>query len=61
MQDIRALRTEADYDWALADIEQYFVKEPEPGTPAAERFDVLAALIRAYEAKRWSIDHLEAS
>ncbi len=45
MKNIRAIRTEADYDWALAEIERYFLKEPEPGTPAAERFDVLAALI----------------
>ena len=56
MKNIRAIRTEADYDWALAEIEQYFLKEPEPGTTAAERFDVLAALIEAYEAKHWPIE-----
>lgn len=56
MKNIRAIRTEADYDWALAEIEQYFQKEPEPGTPAADRFDVLAALIEAYEAKHWPIE-----
>lgn len=56
MKNIRAIRTEADYDWALAEIEQYFLKEPEPGTPAADRFDVLAALIEAYEAKHWPIE-----
>jgi HTH-type transcriptional regulator/antitoxin HigA len=56
MKNIRAIRTEADYDWALAEIERYFLKEPEPGTPAAERFDVLAALIDAYEAKHWPIE-----
>ena len=53
--DIRAIRTEADYDWALAEIERYFVQEPEPGSAAADRFDVLAALIESYEAKRWPI------
>jgi len=56
MKNIRAIRTEADYDWALAEIERYFLKEPELGTPAAERFDVLAALIDAYEAKHWPIE-----
>ena len=56
MKNIRAIRTEADYDWALAEIEQYFLKEPEPGTRAAERFDVLADLIEAYEAKHWQIE-----
>lgn len=61
MKNIRAIRTEADYDWALAEIERYFLKEPEPGTPAAERFDVLAALIDAYEAKHWPIEPADPS
>jgi HTH-type transcriptional regulator/antitoxin HigA len=47
------LRTEKDYDWALAEIESYFEREPEPGTTAADRFDVLAALIEGYEAGEW--------
>ena len=54
--DIRPLRTEADYDWALAQIEPYFAHPPALGTPAAERFDVLAALIENYEAKHWPIE-----
>lgn len=54
--DIRPLRTEADYDWALAEIEPYFAREPAPGTPAADRFDVLAALIADYEARNWPIE-----
>ena len=53
---IRPIRTEADYDWALAEIEAYFRKEPKRGTPEADRFDVLAAMIEAYEAKHWPID-----
>jgi HTH-type transcriptional regulator/antitoxin HigA len=48
--DIRPLRTEADYDWALSEIEPYFVSPPLFGTPAAERFDVLTAFIESYEA-----------
>lgn len=55
MRDIRALKSEADYDWALAEIERYFDREPEPGTPEAERFEVLADLIEAYEARHWAI------
>jgi HTH-type transcriptional regulator / antitoxin HigA len=54
--DIRPLRTEADYDWALSEIEPYFVSPPPLGTPAAERFDVLAALIESYEAHHWPIE-----
>lgn len=56
MKNIRAIHNEGDYNWALAEIEPYFLKEPEPGTPAAERFDVLADLIEAYEAKHWPIE-----
>jgi HTH-type transcriptional regulator/antitoxin HigA len=58
--DIRPIRTEADYDWALKEIEHYFAREPKRGTPEADRFDVLAALIEAYEAKHWPIDPPDA-
>ena len=51
--DMRAIRNEADYDWALREIETRFDEEPKRGTLEAERFDVPAALIEAYEAKRW--------
>jgi len=54
--DIRAVRNEEDYDWALAEIEGYFDHEPEKGSAEAERFDVLAALIAAYEQQHWTIE-----
>jgi HTH-type transcriptional regulator/antitoxin HigA len=54
--DIRPLRTEADYDWALAEVEPYFTHQPEPGSPEADRFDVLSTLIEAYEAVHWPIE-----
>jgi len=47
--DVRPLKTEGDYDWALAEIERYFDTKPSPGTPEADRYDVLADLIAAYE------------
>jgi len=56
--NIRPIRTEADYDWALGEIEPYFAYEPAPGTPEAERFDALATLIEAYEARAWAIEAL---
>ena len=56
MMDVRPLVAESDYDWALAEIATYFAHEPSPGTPAAARFDVLAALIETYEARHWPID-----
>lgn len=54
--EVRPLRTEADYDWALTEIAAYFEQEPMPGTPAADRFDVLAALIAGYEARHWPVE-----
>src|SRR6202035_5981664 len=57
---IRLLRTEADYDEALEQIERYFENEPKPGTPEADRFDLLALIIEDYERKRWPIEPPEA-
>jgi HTH-type transcriptional regulator/antitoxin HigA len=60
MMDIRPLNTEADYDWALSEIATYFEHEPEPETPDAARFDVLAALIGRYEDQHWPIEAPDA-
>lgn len=56
MRNIRPIRNETDYDWALREIAPYFEREPKSGTAAADRFDILAALIEAYEARRWSAE-----
>ena len=60
MIDIRPLRSEADYDAALKAIEPYFATEPEPGSPEADRFDLLAMVIGDYEARHWAIDPPDA-
>jgi HTH-type transcriptional regulator/antitoxin HigA len=54
MNNIRPIKTPADLEWALGEIEPYFVNSPEPGTAAADRFDVLADLIEAYENRDFS-------
>ena len=54
--DVRPLRSESDYNQALADISQYFETEPQPGSPDADRFDLLALVIADYEGKHWPID-----
>ncbi len=56
MKNIRPIRTEADYEWALAQAAPYFEKQPKRGAPAGDRFEVLLSLIEAYEAKHWAID-----
>lgn len=55
MENIRPLRTEQDYDWALAEIERYFDAQPEVGSPDGDRFEVLATLIEAYEDRHYPI------
>lgn len=52
---VRPLRNEADYDWALSEIEAYFDNEPVPGTAEADRFDLLALVIEDYEKRAWQV------
>ena len=54
--EIRPVRTEAEYEAALKEIETYFESEPRQGSPEADRFDILATLIEAYEREHWPID-----
>jgi HTH-type transcriptional regulator/antitoxin HigA len=53
---IRPIRSEADYEAAVDEIERYFEHEPKPGTAEADRFDLLALIIEDYERKRWPIE-----
>jgi HTH-type transcriptional regulator/antitoxin HigA len=53
---IRPIRTETEYDETLEEIERYFEDEPKPGTPEADRFDLLALIVEDYERKRWPIE-----
>lgn len=54
--EIRPIHTDADYKAALREVSAYFDNEPEPGTPAGDRFEVLLTLVEAYEAKHYPID-----
>lgn len=51
---IQPIRTEADYDAAVARIAD--LMGAKPGTEAADVLDVLATLVDAYESKRFPID-----
>ncbi|TIU83530.1 MAG: transcriptional regulator [Mesorhizobium sp.] len=55
MENIRPINSDAEYDRAVAEIARYFDHEPVAGTPEANRFDVLASLIEAYETKHYPI------
>ncbi len=51
--EIKPIRTQADYEAVLKEIESLFVASP--GTPEADKLDVLVTLIEVYEAKHYSI------
>ena len=52
--DVKPIRTEADYDAAMADVAALWGAPN--GTPEGDRLEVLATLIDAYEAKHHAMD-----
>jgi len=52
--DINPIRTEADYQAALREVESLMTAEF--GTPEGDRLDVLATLVEAYEAKHFPME-----
>ncbi len=50
MNHVKPIRSEADHDAALAEIEDLWGSEP--GTPEGDRLDVLVALVEAYERQQ---------
>lgn len=52
--EIRPIRTEADYQAAMAEIGR--LANTEPGTNEFDRLDVLITLVEAYEAKMYPIE-----
>lgn len=54
--ELKPIRTEQDYSAALSEVSAFFDKEPEPGTPAGDRFEILMMLIENYEQKHHAIE-----
>ncbi|CAM5610367.1 antitoxin component HigA of HigAB toxin-antitoxin module [Aquamicrobium terrae] len=52
--ELKPIRTEADYDAALAEVERLWGAKS--GTPEGDRLDVLATLIEVYEEKHHPMD-----
>lgn len=52
--EIRPIKTEADYQAALKDIEG--LMSAEAGSPQGDRLDVLVTLVEAYERAHYPID-----
>lgn len=54
--EIRPIRSEADHDAALAEIERLF--QAEPGTEDGDKVEILAALVEAYERRVYPMPHV---
>lgn len=54
MVEVKPVRTEEDYESALAEVET--LMRARPNTPEGDRLEVLVALVQAYEAKHHRID-----
>ncbi len=52
--DIKPVKTDADYQTALKEIESLMAAEPD--TPDGEKLDVMVTLIEAYEAKHFPME-----
>jgi HTH-type transcriptional regulator / antitoxin HigA len=52
--EIRPIRTEADYDAAIAEIDRLW--KAEPGTDDGDKLSILAMLVEMYENERWPVD-----
>lgn len=52
--DIKPIKTDADYQAALTEIESLMMAESD--SPEGEKLDVLVTLIEAYEAKHFPMD-----
>jgi len=50
---VKVIKTEADYDAALARIEELIDGNPEPGTAEADELEVFSLLVEEYESRRF--------
>lgn len=54
--EIKPIRTEEDYEAALAAVSPFFDNEPEPGSDAGNFFEVMILLIEKYEQEHYPIE-----
>lgn len=52
--EIKPIKTEADYEAALTQID--LLMDAEPNTPQGDLLDIIVTLVEAYEAKHYAID-----
>jgi HTH-type transcriptional regulator / antitoxin HigA len=56
-REVKHIRSEADYEVALAEVER--LCGAESGTPDGDRLDVLATLIDAYDGEHYPMELLD--
>jgi HTH-type transcriptional regulator/antitoxin HigA len=54
MKELKPIKTKADYEASLAEIEHLWGARS--GTPEGDRLDILATLIDAYESEHYPMD-----
>ena len=52
----KVIKTEQEYEEALAEVERLIALDPEPGTPQADNLELLSTLVEHYEIKRFPFD-----
>lgn len=51
---ITPIRSEADYDEALGEIDR--LMGATPGTPESDKLEILVTLVERYESEHWAIE-----
>ncbi len=52
----KVIKNEAEYDATLAEVDSLLDLDPEPGTPEADRLELLTLLVEDYESKRFPVE-----
>jgi HTH-type transcriptional regulator/antitoxin HigA len=52
----RLIKTDEEYRQALSETERLIALDPAPGTRKADRLDLLAMLVEAYEKEKFPVD-----
>jgi HTH-type transcriptional regulator/antitoxin HigA len=56
MNNVKPVRTKADYKAALARIDELIALNPKKGTPAYDELDIIGTLVSAYEDIHYPIE-----
>jgi HTH-type transcriptional regulator / antitoxin HigA len=60
IKELRVLKTEADYETALNELEVLVLKDPQVDTAKGDRLELLTVLVREYETRNYRFDAVDA-